>query len=146
MASYGFGKHVLSQTYKNWFALSWHSWLSENEPHIWNFGFSPPVMEQTFVKSLNAGEKSGYYQRIIWPNFWSVALDDHNSVLTSTTLPSLVIVSITTASLSSCHVPVQNISQTILTSFLMNHHKPVTVSQYHLKTPASSGKQSLAFI
>ena len=34
LASYGFGKHVLSQTYKNWFALSWHSWLSEKEPHI----------------------------------------------------------------------------------------------------------------
>lgn len=76
----------------------------------------------------------------------SVALDHHNSVSTSTTLQSLVIVSTTTASLSSSHVPAQNIIKTILTSFLMNHHKPVTVCQYHLKNPASSGKQSLNFI
>lgn len=106
LASYDFGKHVLSQTYKNWFTLSWHSWLSEKGPH----------KEQTFVKSFNAGEKSGYYQRIIWPNFRSVALA-HNSVSTSATLLSLVIVSTTTASLSSSH----------------------------LKIPASCGKQPLNF-
>ena len=31
LALKGFGKHMLSQTYENWFALSWNSWLPEKK-------------------------------------------------------------------------------------------------------------------
>ena len=93
-----------------------HGCLRKKEPHIWSFCFSAPTMEQTFVKSLNARQKPEYHQRIILPHFKGVAIDHLSSVSTSTTLPSLVIVSTSTASLSSSHDPAPDISQTILKS------------------------------
>ena len=91
-----------------------HGCLRKKEPHSWNFCFSAPTMKQTFVKSLNARQKPGCHQRIILPHFKGVAIDHLSSVSTSTTLPSLV--STSTASLSSSHVPAPDISQTILKS------------------------------
>ena len=72
-----------------------HGYLKKTQ--IWNFCFCPPAIGQTFVKSLNAGQKSGYHQIIILPNFRSVAINHHSSVSTSATLLHLVTVSTTTA-------------------------------------------------
>lgn len=45
----------------------------KKEHHIWDFYSSCLTMEQTFVTSLNAGQRPEYQQRIQLPNVLSVA-------------------------------------------------------------------------
>lgn len=116
-----------------WFAAERHSWSSPRKErrHIWNFCSSHLTMEQTFVKSLNAGQRPGYHQRIWWPNILSVATDHQSSVSILSALASVVITLTTTVSTPSSHVPSSELNQTIFPIFLnwiiANQHQCINI-------------------
>ena len=90
---YGGGRCVLSQEYKNWYAPIWHSWTPERrERHINDFRAAAPTLEQTFVKPVNAGWKSGHQLRMRQQSEPSVIFDCIMSApTTSPTLVALVV-------------------------------------------------------
>ena len=144
-----------------------HSWVSERkEHHIWNFCSSCLTMEQTFVTSLNAGQRPGYQQRIQLPNVLSVANGHQSSVSLLTTLSIMVTTLTATVStpslLTTLSIMVTTLTATVSTpsscvssqglkdNFCyppwLNHDKPLPMYQYHLQTLTRDGKQSLKFI
>ena len=50
LALYGGGRYMLWEEYKIWYAPVWHSRIND-------FQAAAPVVEQTFVRPLNAGWK-----------------------------------------------------------------------------------------
>ena len=103
-------------------------------------------MEQTFVTSLNAGQRPGYQQRIQLPNVLSVANGHQSSVSLLTTLSIMVTTLTATVSTPSSRVSSQGLKHNFCYPPRLNHHKPLPMYQYHLQTLTSDGKQSLKFI
>ena len=124
-----------------------HSWVSERkEHHIWNFCSSCLTMEQTFVTSLNAGQRPGYQQRIQLPNVLSVANGHQSSVSLLTTLSIMVTTLTATVSTPFSCVSSQGLKDNFCYPPWLNHDKPLPMYQYHLQTLTRDGKQSLKFI